>query len=131
MSRIVTAIEIRVPVERVLEYSSSPGNWPSLHAASNGGSGAIDHSAAPGERITEDNHASGRSWRAIWTVRACEFPHRRVIEGEVDGGGSATITYRLTSRNGGTRFERELLYRMPSLKLILERAPREATAQPP
>jgi hypothetical protein len=75
-----------------------------------------------------------------------------VIQGEAEGGGSATITYRLTARDGGTRFERELVYRMPNLwlaaldrllvrrrmaaesadalrrlKLILERVPAQAS----
>jgi hypothetical protein len=78
-----------------------------------------------------------------------------MIEGAAEGGGSATIIYRLTAQGGGTRFERELVYRMPNawlaildrllirrrmaaesvealrrLKLILERAPREAPSQP-
>jgi hypothetical protein len=88
-------------------------------------------------------------------VRERTPPHRWVIEGEADGGGSAIITYRLTAPGDGTRFERELVYRMPNLrlavldrlfirrrmaaestealrrlKLILERAPAEARARP-
>ena len=46
-------------------------------------------------------------------------PRRWVIEGEAEGGGSAIITYRLTAQDGGTRFERELVYRMPNLWLAV------------
>jgi hypothetical protein len=38
-----------------------------------------------------------------------------VIYGEAEGGGRATLTYRLTPRDGATHFERELVYRMPNL----------------
>ena len=155
MTRIVTTIEIRAPIERVFDYATTAGNWPSWHPASRGVSGATDHSAAQGERITEEIQTGGRSWRAVWTVRERAPPQRWVIEGEAEGGGSAVITYRLTAHDGGTRFERELVYRMPNLwlavlnrlfiqrrmaaesaealrrlKQILERASVEAPAQP-
>ena len=96
MARVVTTIEIRAPIERVFDYTTTAGNWPSWHPASRGVSGATDHSAAQGERITEEIQTGGRSWRATWTVRERAPPRRWVIEGEAEGGGSATITYRLT-----------------------------------
>lgn len=155
MTRIVTSIEIRAPVERVFDYATTSANWPHWHPASRGVSGATDHSATPGERITEEIETGGRRWRAVWMVRERESPHRWVIDGEAEGGGSATLTYRLAPRDGGTRFERELCYRMPNLwlaildrlfirrrmsaesaealrrlKLILERPPVEATSPP-
>jgi len=155
MARVVTTIEVRAAVERVFDYATTSGNWPRWHPASRGVSGATDHSAAQGERITEKIETGGRSWRAVWTVRERAPPHRWVIEGEADGGGRAVITYRLGAHDGGTRFERELVYRMPNLwlavldrlfirrrvaaesaealrrlKLILERAPAEGHARP-
>jgi uncharacterized protein YndB with AHSA1/START domain len=155
MTRIVTTIEIRAPIERVFDYATTAGNWPSWHPASRSVSGAIDHSAAQGERITEEIETGGRRWRAVWTVRERAPPHRWVIEGQAESGGSAAIAYRLTAHDGGTRFERALAYRMPNLwlavldrlfirrrmaaesaealrrlKLILERAPAEGYARP-
>jgi uncharacterized protein YndB with AHSA1/START domain len=152
MARIVTAIDIGVPIERVFAFATIAGNWPRWHPTSRSVSGATDHSAVPGERITEEIETGGRRWRAVWTVREREPPHLWVIQGEAEGGGNATITYRLTAQDGGTRFERELVYRMPSawlaildrlfirrrmatesaealrrLKLIFERAPARAT----
>ena len=119
MSRIVTAIDIDAPIARVFDYATTPGNWPSWHPASHSVAGATGHSAAPGEQITEEIRTGGRDWRAVWTVRERQPPHRWVIEGAAAGGGSATLTYRLTSRDGGTRFERELTYRMPNLWLAI------------
>ena len=117
MARVVTTIEIRAPIERVFDYATTAANWPSWHPASQSVRGATDHSAAQGERITEQIRTGGRSCRATWTVRERALPRRWVIEGEAEGGGSAVITYRLSAQDGGTRFERELVYRMPNLWL--------------
>ena len=61
MTRIVTAIEIRAPIERVFDYATTAANWPSWHPASQSVRGATDHSAAQGERITEQIQTGGRS----------------------------------------------------------------------
>jgi uncharacterized protein YndB with AHSA1/START domain len=114
MTRAVSTIDIRAPIERVFDYATTAGNWPRWHPASLAVSGASDHSAAPGERITEDIGAAGRRWQALWTVREREPPARWVIDGRAGGGGSATLTYRLSAANGATRFERELVYEMPN-----------------
>lgn len=119
MARIMTAVEIRAPIERVFDYATTAANWPRWHPASRAVSGATDHSAAPGERITEEIETGGRRWRAVWTVVERTPPHRWVIEGVAEGGGSATLTYRLAFRDGCTRFERELMYRMPNLWLAI------------
>jgi uncharacterized protein YndB with AHSA1/START domain len=119
MTRIVSAIDIGAPIERVFDYATTAANWPSWHPASRRVSGAIDHSARRGERITEEIETGGRRWRAAWTVREREPPHVWVIDGEAERGGSATLTYRLTAQDGVTRFERELIYRMPNLWLAL------------
>jgi uncharacterized membrane protein len=122
MSRIVTAIDIEAPIARVFDYATTAGNWPSWHPASRSVAGATDHPAAPGERVVEEIRTGGRDWRAVWTVGERQPPHRWVIEGAAVGGGSATLTYRLTLAGDRTRFERELVYRMPNLWLaILDR----------
>jgi hypothetical protein len=114
MAGIISTIDIRAPIERVFAFATTAGNWPSWHPASLAVSGATDHSAASGEQITEEIRAAGRRWRALWTVRERTPPTRWVVDGSAEGGGSATITYRLSARNGGTRFERELVYEMPN-----------------
>jgi uncharacterized protein YndB with AHSA1/START domain len=119
MSRIVGAIEIDAPIAQVFDYATTAGNWPTWHSASRAVSGAVDRLAPPGARIAEEIHSSGRDWRAVWTVRTSEPPRLWVIEGKAAGGGSAALTYRLTAVAAGTRFERELVYRMPNLWLAL------------
>jgi uncharacterized protein YndB with AHSA1/START domain len=114
MSRIVTSIDINAPIERVFSYATTAGNWPKWHPASLGVSGATNHSGEVGERIVEEFRAAGRRGRAVWTVHERVPPGRWVIQGRAEGGGHAAITYHLTVREGGTRFERELIYRMPN-----------------
>ena len=47
-------------------------------------------------------------------MRERDAPQRWVIEGAAEGGGNALITYHLSARDDGTRFERELVYEMPN-----------------
>jgi uncharacterized protein YndB with AHSA1/START domain len=79
MARVLTAVEIDAPIERVFDYVTTSGNWPYWHPASQSVGGASDHSAAPGERIAEEILSSGRSWRAVWIVVERAPPHRWVI----------------------------------------------------
>ena len=60
-----------------------------------------------GEEVTESFLAPGRKGSAHWTLRERVEPRRWVIFGQVEGGGTGTITYTLTPLDGGTAFERE------------------------
>jgi hypothetical protein len=64
--------------------------------------------------VTEEYHVAGRRGRVVWTIREREAPHRWVIDGWVEGGGSGTITYALTPHLEGTTFERDFVYAMPN-----------------
>jgi uncharacterized protein YndB with AHSA1/START domain len=119
MSRILTSILIHAPIERVYDYVTTPANWPKWHPASRGVSPGADHPLDLGEQVTEEFEAGGRRGRAVWTVHEREPPHRWVIHGRGENGGDAVITYRLSAWGEGTRFERELTYRMPNLTLVL------------
>lgn len=127
MSRITDAVRIELPIAQVFEYATTAGNWPAWHPASRAVSGAVEPAAPVGARLVEEIHSNGHDWRATWTVRTREPPHLWVIDGAADGGGSATLTYRLTPDGTGTRFERELVYRMPNVwlafldKLVIRR----------
>jgi hypothetical protein len=69
-----------------------------------------------GEQCTEAFLVAGRRGSAVWTVRERSVPHRWVIAGEIVGRDSCgIITYTLTSKNGGTQFEREFVYPAPNL----------------
>lgn len=114
MTRIFTTALIRQPAESLYDYVTTAGNWPRWHPSSLGVTGAADHSAQPGEQITEDFQVAGRRGRVVWTVRERQAPRRWVIEGVIQGQTSGgTITYTLTPRNDGTYFEREFTYPTP------------------
>ena len=102
MTRVYTTIQIYAPVERAFDYVTTPGNWPEWHPSSLKVSGATDHSPKPGEQVTEEFYVAGRRRRVVWTVREREAPRRWLIEGQIQGGGSGTVTYILTPHAPGT-----------------------------
>jgi uncharacterized protein YndB with AHSA1/START domain len=124
--RIYTVIDIAQPVEEVYAYVTTPGHWPDWHPSSLAVSGATDHSLAVGEQVTEDYLVAGRRGQLTWAVTARDAPRRWVIAG-ARPGGSGTITYTLTPRDGGTHFEREFTYTLDNLlfaiadRLVLHR----------
>ncbi len=119
MTYIYTTIQIQTPIERVFDYVTTPGNWPRWHPSCLGVSGATDHSLEPGKQVTEEFRVAGWRGRVVWTVREREAPRRWVIEGQAEGGGDGAITYTLASHDGGTTFEREVVYTMPNPLLAL------------
>ncbi len=120
MTRIYKTIRINLSIEEVFDYATTPGNWPDWHPSSLGVSGATDHSLEPGEQVTEKFRVAGRRGQVVWTVREREAPRRWTIAGEIEGGGgSGTITYTTTRREGATLFERDFVYEMPNPLLAL------------
>jgi len=119
MSRVVSrAIIARAPVA-IFSYVTTPSHWPEWHPSSLGVTGATDHSLLVGEEVTESFLVAGRHGRAHWIVREREEPRRWVIFGQVEGGGTGTITYTLTPQDDGTYFEREFTYEMNNPLLAL------------
>jgi uncharacterized protein YndB with AHSA1/START domain len=114
MTRIVTAVVIGAPIEQVFAFATTPANWPRWHPASKAVRGAVDHSPGPGEQLVEEIQMTGYRGEASWVVRERAAPSRWVIEGEGSTGGYALLSYRLFAQPDGTRFERELVYRMPN-----------------
>ncbi len=107
------------PPQEVFDFVTTPGNWPRWHPSSLAVSGMTDHPLLLGEQVTEDFLVAGRRGRALRTVTDREPPRRWQIEGGGEGGGRAWITHTLTEEAGGTRFERDLRYRMPNLLAAL------------
>jgi uncharacterized protein YndB with AHSA1/START domain len=119
MSRVVTRATIARPPEEVFAYVTTPGHWPEWHPSSRGVTGATDHSLAIGEEVTESFLVAGRRGKAKWTVRERAEPRRWAIFGQVEGGGTGTITYTLAPQEDGTSFEREFTYQMNNPLLAL------------
>ena len=119
MSQVVTHATIARPPEEVFAYVTTPGHWPEWHPSSLGVTGATGHSLVVGEEATESFLVAGRRGKARWTVQEREEPRRWVIFGQVEGGGTGTITYTLTPQDGGTFFEREFTYEMNNPLLAL------------
>jgi len=115
-TRIVNAVVIAQPPQRVYDYVTTPANWPRWHPSSLAVHGATDHSLALGESVIEDFIVAGRRGSVTWTVVAREAPVRWSIDGKNIGSrGGGTVTYTLRPEGGGTRFERVLTYHMPNL----------------
>jgi uncharacterized protein YndB with AHSA1/START domain len=108
--RFVTAVDIGLPIERVFDFVTTPANWPRWHPASLRVLGCADHPLLVGEQVTEEFRVAGQPGSAVWTVREREAPHRWVIDGASENGNRAIITYTLTARDGGTLFQRELVF---------------------
>jgi len=118
-THIVDAVDIAAPPARVFAYATAPVNWPRWHPQSRAVSGVVDRTPQPGEQTIEDFEIAGRKGRATWTSIAVDPPLRWEFAGRGEGGGGAHIVYTLAPTAGGTRFERDLLYRGPNLLFAL------------
>jgi hypothetical protein len=114
-TKIVTVISIERPDTVVFDYVSTPAHWPDWHPSSLSVRGATDHSLNVGEQVTEEFRVAGRRGSVVWTVAARDRPRRWVITGAIDGKSAGMVSYSLTPAASGTRFEREFIYRAPSL----------------
>ncbi len=118
MTRIYSTATIHRPTEAVFDYVTTPDHWPEWHPSSLAVSGGTDHSLLVGEQVTERFRVAGRQGTVIWTVREREAPRRWVIDGSIVGSaGGGKVSYTLTRRDGGTFFEREFVYPLPTLLL--------------
>jgi len=121
-TRIDNLIDIAAPPERVFGYVTAPVNWPRWHPQSRAVSGVVDGTPRPGEKTVEDFEIAGRKGRATWTSIAVDAPRRWDFAGESEDGGGVRIVYTLTPIAGGTRFEREIVYRGTNLVFVLANA---------
>jgi uncharacterized membrane protein len=119
MTRIVNSVAIAAPVDTVYDFVTTPATWPRWHPSSLGVSGATDHPLLVGEQVTEQFLVAGRRGQVVWTVTERQAPALWVIAGQVIGGGQGVISYHCRPAPGGTEFEREFTYAMPTLPLRL------------
>lgn len=113
-ARIRNTIEIARPPDAVFSFVTTPATWPKWHPATLAVEGATLHPLEVGEQVTEEYRSGGVPNRIRWTVIERDAPRRWRVEGRGRFGEDASITYILVPTPTGTRFERELRYRMPN-----------------
>jgi uncharacterized protein YndB with AHSA1/START domain len=119
MSRIVSTVTIRRSPEDVFDFVTTPANWVQWHPSTVRVDGDAAHPQQLGGTCTEEFVVAGRRGVTDWVVVRCERPSVWSIESRRAGGGSATITYELAPKDGGTEFRRTLVYAMPNALLAL------------
>jgi len=117
---IVNTIQIQRSTEDVFNYVTTPLYWPEWHPTPHGVSGATDHSLKTGEQVLEHVRFGFLTGNIRWIVRKSIYPTLWIFDGIVEGvpllgGTRATITYTLSSKDGGTFFKRELIYKTQGL----------------
>lgn len=111
MTRIRSQIHLRRPIAQVYDYVTTPTRWREWHPSSVGVHGIADRPAVPGDRMTEEVHAAGRSATFQWEVTLGERPQRWTVAGRFYGG-TASIAYEFTPTADGVLFTRELSYEL-------------------
>lgn len=120
------AVEIARSPDTVFSFTTTPSTWPKWHPATLSVEGVTQRTPRVGEQVTEDYRSGGVLNRTRWTVVEHNSPRRWRIEGRGKFGEQASITYSFVPTPNGTRFERELEYRMPNrlaawLELLIRR----------
>lgn len=109
-------VEIDRPRAEVYEFVTTPKNWPAWRASSIAVRGQTGYSLGVGQGVAEEFLMAGRFGLAHWTVTVRDQPFLWIIDAQVEGSqAGGQVRYLLTSVGGGTRFEREFVYRMPNL----------------
>ena len=113
MSRVTASIDIDAPPQRVWEVMMDPdrlGDWVSIHRALEKVS---DRPLRDGSTLEQKLCLRAVSFHVRWKVsesRPCELA---VWDGRGPARSRAQTTYRLSPRDGGTRFEYENEFRAP------------------
>lgn len=131
--RIQNTVDIARSSDTVFSFVTTPATWPKWHPATLAVDGATHHTLEVGEQVTEDYRSGGVLNRTRWTVIERDASRRWRIEGRGKFGEEASITYTLVPTPIGTRFERELQYRMPNrlaawLEFLIRRRVTEESA---
>jgi uncharacterized protein YndB with AHSA1/START domain len=112
---VANRIEFAHPPEAVLDYISTPDNWPTWHPASRRVEGTTDRPLRKGDQVVEYFEAMGFNLVYQWTVhdriegRKIWLHGRPMVEGVPHGPLNSIISYSLfPTAAGGTDFVREI-----------------------
>jgi hypothetical protein len=107
VSRIVNAVAVHGPAERVFDLATTAGLWPRWHPATKGVAGVTDRPYRLGDLIHEDVEAAGMTARITWRVTEHDRPRRVALESDTP---PARITYAFGQDGDVTEFRREVEY---------------------
>jgi uncharacterized protein YndB with AHSA1/START domain len=105
VSVVTASTDISVSPARVWEFVMDPaqlGRWVTIHRR------LVEADAPPprvGFKMEQLVHLRGVSLHVHWTLVACDAPELAVWEGTGPARSRAHTEYRLTARDGGTRFD--------------------------
>lgn len=119
--RIVNKVEIGLPADEVFRRAATPATWPEWHPTALSVSGDIDRPVEAGDEIVEQDRFSFLRGSIEWQVREAAPGRGWIIDGVVSGvplaaGARTTVQYVLSEIEAGTRVERTMTYRAPSLR---------------
>jgi uncharacterized protein YndB with AHSA1/START domain len=114
VSRSVTeTIYLAAPPRRVWETVMDPtqlGRWVTTHdSVADAPSGPVRE----GDSFIQKLRLAGKSFAVDWTVVEADEPNVARWEGQGPGGSHARVSYRLSSEDGGTRFDYRSEFALP------------------
>jgi uncharacterized protein YndB with AHSA1/START domain len=113
MSEVVSSIDIAAPPEAIWALAMDPGrlaDWVTIHRRLHGHS---DGRLRPGYRMEQTLSVRGVSFKVHWELVRCDAPRHAEWHGRGPARSHAEIEYRLTARDGGTRFDYRNVFRAP------------------
>jgi uncharacterized protein YndB with AHSA1/START domain len=99
--------------ERVWDTVMDPSlldRWVTTHDSYEG---APAGPLAEGAEFTQKLRLAGKSFKVRWRVVEARRPELARWEGEGPAGSTASVVYRLTAEDGGTRFDYENQFALP------------------
>jgi uncharacterized protein YndB with AHSA1/START domain len=75
--------------------------------------GAAAGALTEGDTFTQKLRLAGKSFKVDWTVVEADPPTLARWKGDGPAGSTASVTYRLTAEDGGTRFDYENEFALP------------------
>lgn len=113
MGKVTSSIDVDAPpaeVWAVVGDLQRLGEWVTIHK---------DFPEPPPDEVSEGSsfsqtlELSGNSFEVDWTVKKVEENERLEWEGEGPAGTTAKTDFRLSERDGGTRFDYEIEFELP------------------
>ena len=99
--------------ERVWDTVMDPSlleRWVTTHDSYEG---AASGPLAEGDEFTQKLRRAGKSFKVRWRVVEARRPELARWEGEGPAGSTASVVYKLTAEDGGTRFDYENQFALP------------------